>query len=510
MIRDINEGINHEVWYSVTRFATKEWGKQLYPPYSQLYQEFLDIGFYEGLSTGMPGAETFNGYYYNKTLVPYGCWFHFLVGSNIYLKLDRIIPKELMDSTWNVMNANYGCPQKKEGLFCGDKYLCTTVLSNNYDSVLHLYNIDNIEIAYCNDQCATIAFNTSCPPIELRTGYRGSSICKCNEYNDNLNCDNNKQDFINNINHQAMHLHQYQLSKESIHSYKCIINNINDFIRNSYLHSKKEFIENFEITIYFTSQLIANQNSIQKKIFNYKLLDYDKNMLLINMESSSLTYYGYVYNHFNNNSNNNDTYTENYLNQYNNEIIREKERVINFNVGSKRAPWDEPRYRYTSIHYENTLYQYNSYQDEIDTLPVYMNVVGFENPTILHIRNIAVGLIFYDMILLERNILDYTDLMFWILNEIKCLQAKKVDLIGVIGQGNNIDDFMYYRIFEYIKDYIHFNLIVNNNLTSLNHNNNHINLTVNQPIISFISSGTVQVLEISKHKDKYSFKSMLL
>lgn len=513
MIKDINEGISiPEVWYSVTRFATKEWGKQLYPPNSFLHQEFVDIGFYEGLSTGMPGAENINGYYFNKSLAPYGCWFHFLIGSNIYLKLDRIIPKDLMDNIWDGMKGNGGCLQHKRGIFCGDKYKCTTVLNNNYDTVLGIHNIENIEIAYCNDQCAKVGFNTSCPPIELRTGYRGTSICNCSINNNYLNCDNNiKQHNNKNANHyQTMHLHQHQLSKESIHVYKCIINNINDFVRNTYLHFKKTLNNNFEITIYFTSELIAHQNSIQRKIFNYKLLDYDKNMLLINMEASSLTYYGYVHNHNNNLSNHHNN--QNYMDDYNNDVRKEKVRVINFN--SKRGPWDQPRYRYTSVHYGNTLYQYNAYNDEIDTLPVYMNVIGFENPTILHIGKVAVGLICYVMILLERKILDFSDLIYWIIKEIKCLQAKRVDLIGLIGQGNNMDDdSIYYKIYEHIKDYIHFNLIVNNNnnnndITALNHN---ILRTFNQSIISFISSGNVQVLEIKKYNEgKYSFKSMLL
>jgi hypothetical protein len=33
--------------------------------------------------------------------------------------------------------------------------------------------------------------------------------------------------------------------------------------------------------MYFTSELIINKNSIQRQFFNYKLLDYDKIMLLI-------------------------------------------------------------------------------------------------------------------------------------------------------------------------------------------------------------------------------------
>ena len=500
MIRDINVGVIPEVWYSVTRFATKEWGKYLYPPHSHLYQEFVDIGFYEGLSTGMPGAENVNGNYFNKSLAPYGCWFHFLIGSNIYLKLDRIIPKDLMDNIWDRLKVNGGCLQQNSGLFCGDKYKCTTVLNNSYDTVLGIHNIDNIEIAYCNDQCAKIGFNTSCPPIELRTGYRGTSICNCSINNNNLNCDNNIKQNDNINNHKTMHLHQYQLSKDSIHVYKCIINNNNDFVRNTYLHFKKTFIDNFEITIYFTSELITNQNSIQRKIFNYKLLDYDKNMLLINMEASSLTYYGYANNH------NNNTDNQNYIDHYNSDVRKDKEKVINFN--SKRGSWDQPRYRYASVNYDHTLYQYNAYNDEIDTLPVYMNVIGFENPTILHIGKVAVGLICYDMILLERNILEFSDLIYWIIKEIKCLQAKRVDLIGIIGQGNNIDDNMYYQIYENVKDYIHFNLIVNNNITSLNHK---ILRTIDKSIISFISSDNVQVLEIKKNDEgKYSLKSMLL
>jgi len=137
-----------------------------------------------------------------------------------------------------------------------------------------------------------------------------------------------------------------------------------------------------------------------------------------------------------------------------------------------------------------------------------MNNIGFENPTILHIGKVAVGLICYDTILLERNILEFSDLIYWIIKEIKCLQAKRVDLIGIIGQGNNIDDNMYYQIYENVKDYIHFNLIVNNNITSLNQN---ILRTNDKSIISFISSDNVQVLEIKKNDEgKYSLKSMLL
>lgn len=60
------------------------------------------------------------------------------------------------------------------------------------------------------------------------------------------------------------------------------------------------------------------------------------------------------------------------------------------------------------------------------------------------------------MILFERDILEFSDVIYWIVKEIKCLQAKRVDLIGVKGQGNSINDSMFYQIYENVKDYIHY------------------------------------------------------
>ena len=55
-----------------------------------------------------------------------------------------------------------------------------------------------------------------------------------------------------------------------------------------------------------------------------------------------------------------------------------------------------------------------------DVLSFYSNSVGFENPTIMTISDVFVGIVIYDTILIDRGIFTALQLHYWILKESVC------------------------------------------------------------------------------------------
>ena len=66
----------------------------------------------------------------------------------------------------------------------------------------------------------------------------------------------------------------------------------------------------------------------------------------------------------------------------------------------------------------------------------YSNAVGFENPTIMAISDVFVGILVYDMMLIDRGVFTPMQLHHWILKESACLHNKRSDVIIVIGNGD--------------------------------------------------------------------------
>ena len=63
----------------------------------------------------------------------------------------------------------------------------------------------------CSGQCGTIAFDSTCPPIELRSGYEASESCYCsNKKTVLLNCGRNLYDGGMFSDHYRYHQNQYK------------------------------------------------------------------------------------------------------------------------------------------------------------------------------------------------------------------------------------------------------------------------------------------------------------
>ena len=71
-----------------------------------------------------------------------------------------------------------------------------------------------------------------------------------------------------------------------------------------------------------------------------------------------------------------------------------------------------------------------------DVLSFHSNSVGYENPTIMTISDVFVGIVMYDTILIDRGIFTALQLHYWILKESVCLHNKGSDVVVVIGNGD--------------------------------------------------------------------------
>jgi len=121
------------------------------------------------------------------------CWTLYK-GSGIYVNVKRTLVtrapsssmvRQFLSTLFAGYHSGTGCIPADRSRHCGDKYYCTVVLANGYDS-LQLPNKN--EVLICSDQCGTIAFNHSCTPLEIRTGYNASRPCHCNPGSFLINC----------------------------------------------------------------------------------------------------------------------------------------------------------------------------------------------------------------------------------------------------------------------------------------------------------------------------------
>eukprot|EP01041_Mallomonas_annulata_P016848 gene16848-34981_t len=144
---------------------------------------------YEGYSIGLLSSAK------NSSKIPYGCWFYRYRGSGIFVNVGKTIAarkrKELI-----VALGITGCELNPD-VNCGKEVdqICLYALSQGYDSIqVNLYGGDHHrpELIICSGQCATVTFNTSCPPgVELRTGVNGSKPCTCDDSYMIMNCGKN-------------------------------------------------------------------------------------------------------------------------------------------------------------------------------------------------------------------------------------------------------------------------------------------------------------------------------
>ena len=120
---------------------------------------------------------------------PYGCWFHMLRGTGIYANVGTTLVAMSRINAYQLLNIPFDND---------DRDICPTVLAKGYDSI-QIFNSQVTkfaELIICSGKCATHPVNTSCPPIELRTGFKEKKPCFCNESYPILNCNNRLTDAL--------------------------------------------------------------------------------------------------------------------------------------------------------------------------------------------------------------------------------------------------------------------------------------------------------------------------
>ena len=115
----------------------------LYPSYSWVEVNHFSSNFFlafgivpynEGYSTGF--AKT--AYIGNYSYVPYGCWFHVMKGTGVFINIGKTLAIANTTELLSYLGLNsQGCI---EGVDCNglpyvDKYLCSKALELNYDSI---------------------------------------------------------------------------------------------------------------------------------------------------------------------------------------------------------------------------------------------------------------------------------------------------------------------------------------------------------------------------------------
>ena len=248
-------------------------------------------------------------------------------------------------------------------------------MSRGYNSYIH-----KNQVALCSDKCATTRFNSTCPPVALRQGYRAHKTCNCSDDGLNkqeLNCDDN---IVRAKDNSSLP----KVSVASLHSYKCVISNRQELAP---FFVNRRSASRHHLTVIILSNLLVGDRAHDRVISQQSLRNDsdDNHRLIINYETSiDLSFFGYQ------------------------------------NATSQQ--------RHMRSEVEGLLSQ--------DVLSFYSNSVGYENPTIMTISDVFVGIVMYDTILIDRGIFTALQLHYWILKESVCLHNKGSDVVVVIGNGD--------------------------------------------------------------------------
>ena len=170
---------NDNEWVEVSRTATKcyPWGVN-------------DTLYSEGLSRGFPEYE---GFFNDRHPQPYGCWFHIMRGTGVFVNIGKTIVAMSRKHAFEILNI----PCSDDNVYCyhpaSDFNFCSKIIERGYDSI-QIYNshpANFSELVFCTGNCATKPLSGSCAPLELRTGWNATKHCSCNSSYAILNCDNN-------------------------------------------------------------------------------------------------------------------------------------------------------------------------------------------------------------------------------------------------------------------------------------------------------------------------------
>ena len=207
---------------------------------SSFFPSFGITSYNEGYSTGY----MWTSYIGNYSYVPYGCWFHIIKGTGVFINIGKTLAIENTMELFKYLGLdNKGCI---EGVDCGDlkyvdKYLCTKALQLHYDSI-QLFRDNLNELIICSGNCAQIPINSSCPNIPLRGGFNHSKPCNCNDKYSLMNCgiDYARPEFYDGIPKNMINMNRH---------FTCI--------REKYLDVIETFEEKeYEFKFAFTSNII--------------------------------------------------------------------------------------------------------------------------------------------------------------------------------------------------------------------------------------------------------------
>jgi len=386
-----------------------------------LMNEFLKFGYYEGYSLGLPGMELNR---IDRPLVPYGCWFqprtayqqtlvqYINIGSNPLISHDAAIYTALQLD-------NMGGCLEREGV-CRDKYWSYQALKLGYTAIIrHFFTV--IEVVVCTGGCGTVKFNGSCPPIELRQGYRASELCDCGGASNKsaFDCPSQGFDFVSckggNVNVLKIPL----LTKLSISTDKCILEDLS-------MTSNAIERHDLNLTIVLASNMIMDFFRSNHEIHHYfnswvEALEREHSnvSVILNFEQhANLQMYGYDrVDQLSHPSHRSISIIDEVL------LKQSRLQIVGMNSFNMKL------YKY-SIQFDD----FFNLADDIankkgpkmtrksNHTKLYTNIEGFRYASSFRVRDIMIGVITVEYRLLEESIFDWYDLIEWIEKETKCLQ----------------------------------------------------------------------------------------
>jgi len=383
--------------------------------------EFMQLGYYEGYGLGWPGRELNR---IERSPVPYGCWFEprtaypqnyvqFVnIGSNPLISHDAAIYTALQLT-------NRGHCLEREGIGCVDKYWCYQALKLGYTGIVrHL--VYSIEMVVCTGGCGTVKFNGSCPPTELRQGYRASELCDCGGASNKsvIDCPSKGKDYVTCNGGNVNILKTPPLTKLSISTDKCILED---------LTMMSNAIENHDLnlTIVLASNMIMGFFRSNHKIHHYtnswvEALEQEHSNVSVILDfeqHANLQMYGYDRaDRLSHPSHRSISIVDEVL------LKQNRLQIVGLNSFYRK-------------HNEYSI-QFDDFFNLVDDIAnrkgpkrtrksnhtkLYTNIEGFRYASSFRVRDIMIGVITVENRLLKESIFDWHDLIEWIEKETKCL-----------------------------------------------------------------------------------------
>ena len=177
-----------EEWVEVTRSSTSCLLNWYMDPKGIETEEKkrLEDAYVEGYGKGW--LDTFADIK-NRKDRPYGCWFHMLRGTGIFVNVGTTLVAMNRVNAFQLLNIPFDHQ---------DHDLCPALLARGYDSI-QIFNSQVTkfaELVICSKNCSTNPVSSSCPPLELKTGYNADKPCNCNSSYPILNCNNRLTDAL--------------------------------------------------------------------------------------------------------------------------------------------------------------------------------------------------------------------------------------------------------------------------------------------------------------------------